>query len=477
MNRLFQIILILILIGSCNPDRHLMPITTSSEEARVLFVQGRDYYENVHYQLSDSMMRLAIQMDSQFALAYLYLNQSVGLDDAKALKDQVSIGERLLIDAVAAILTNDLDAALMAIDSLVMLYPKDKYCLNRASRYYWRAGKMQKAEKFSRMAITLDPYYAAAHNVLAFELIESEQYEEAKEAFEDYIELWSDKNLGVNANTMDSYAEMLWLTSDYQAALEAYRKTMQIDSGWTQSYRQIIWIYIHLEDFEEAIAHCNELYEMGDREERWAVSMKANICLIRGDVDGALRVMDDYNEVCYEKSNLSRVVRNLYHKGWYAMRAGHEKQAIEIFHEGMSLLSDSSRQINDSDGLMMLFHGGLSVAYGQNDNMLDAETSLSRARAYFSDFSSITYFKSWMKTFEGIYEINMGNFDTAISILTPPGYYNPHHQFYLAKAYELRSDIEMAYKYYRKVTFQPDPLMTGMFYKESKEKCMALRNE
>jgi len=75
-----------------------MTITTSSDEALKLFLDGRDKLDNIETAAAAPLFDKAIEKDPNFALAYLYRSQSGGgfkifrknLEKAVSLADKVS---------------------------------------------------------------------------------------------------------------------------------------------------------------------------------------------------------------------------------------------------------------------------------------------------------------------------------------------------------------------------------------------------
>ena len=55
-----------------------VPVTTTSKEARDLFMQGRDKLDNSEAVAASALFDQAIQKDPNFAMAYLYRSQSGG---------------------------------------------------------------------------------------------------------------------------------------------------------------------------------------------------------------------------------------------------------------------------------------------------------------------------------------------------------------------------------------------------------------
>ena len=68
---LFCAVIVTFFFSSCSTKEKEMPITTSSEEARQLFIQGREDLFNAEIEKAAKLFEDAIKKDSTFALAYL----------------------------------------------------------------------------------------------------------------------------------------------------------------------------------------------------------------------------------------------------------------------------------------------------------------------------------------------------------------------------------------------------------------------
>jgi hypothetical protein len=94
-----------------------IPITTSSEEARQLYVKGRDLAEKLRATDARGLYAQAAAKDSSFALAQLGLANTAGtakeffdaLGQAVLLSGKVSEPERLIIAGVDAGAKGDVD--------------------------------------------------------------------------------------------------------------------------------------------------------------------------------------------------------------------------------------------------------------------------------------------------------------------------------------------------------------------------------
>src|SRR6056297_1435336 len=81
-----------------------IPLTTQSDEAKTLFVEGRTLFDNLRFDEARKVFDEALQKDPQFALANVYRALSSTTDsdfvrhlsEAVSVKSEVSDGERLL---------------------------------------------------------------------------------------------------------------------------------------------------------------------------------------------------------------------------------------------------------------------------------------------------------------------------------------------------------------------------------------------
>ena len=109
-------------------------ITTSSEEALKYFLEGRDKQENIALNSAAKLLDKAIEIDPDFALAYLYRADSGGdfniqrkhLEKAVSLVDKVSEGEKHWILARKAYADSDTPKMKEHMEHLMKLYPSDK---------------------------------------------------------------------------------------------------------------------------------------------------------------------------------------------------------------------------------------------------------------------------------------------------------------------------------------------------------------
>jgi tetratricopeptide (TPR) repeat protein len=217
-------------------------ITTASDEARDLYMQGRALLDNLHAAEANAVFAQAIQADAEFAMGYLMLAQTSqtaadffeAVGKAESLAGGASEGEQLAIRALVASSKNDQAGQLEALKQLVALYPQDERTHTQLANYLNGVQEFAAAIEHYGHAAAINPDFATAYNSMGYAYRSLEDFENAKAAFARYVELIPDE-----ANPYDSYAELLMEMGNYDESIENYRKALAIDPGFAASYAGI----------------------------------------------------------------------------------------------------------------------------------------------------------------------------------------------------------------------------------------------
>src|ERR1700749_1877552 len=215
-----------------------IPVTTSSEEARKEFQQGRDMAERLLAQHSLQHFDKAISLDPNFALAELgraNASQSAKeffdhLKKAVDLSGKASEGERLLILATQAGANGEALKQKENLDRLVAAHPDDERAHFQLGGYYFGQQDFTQAIEHYKKATELAPNYSPAYNILGYADRQNGDYTNAEQAFKKYIEL-----IPNDPNPYDSYAELLLKTGKYDDAIAQYRKALSLDPNFINS--------------------------------------------------------------------------------------------------------------------------------------------------------------------------------------------------------------------------------------------------
>jgi tetratricopeptide (TPR) repeat protein len=215
-----------------------MPVTTSSPKSRELFGRALTDYENLYLERANIGWRAAVQADPNFALAYVFIayNSSdpaeakAAQEKAKLLAAKASPGERLLIQWITSVRENNFIAGISAMNDMLEMFPKDKHLAYLAGNWMMGQNSYEQAQKTLQEALAIDKNYPPALNDLAYCYAQSREYPKAFEVMERYVAA-----LPTLPNPQDSYAEILRMSGNFNAALEHYRAALKIDPWFDYS--------------------------------------------------------------------------------------------------------------------------------------------------------------------------------------------------------------------------------------------------
>jgi len=243
-----------------------IPITTASEEARAVFLEGRVLSDNLRTDEAREHFDKAIELDPDFAQAYLYRsfaftsNEDLKshLKQAVALADNVSEGEQLLIKQSKAFnLDNNLGEWLELRRQLAQKYPGDKRARNLLGVAYFSRDEDAKAIAEFEAAVALDKNFPPPYNQLGYAYREIREYEKAEQAFKDYISL-----IPYDPNPYDSMADLYVKMGRFEEAIENYQKAVEQDPVFGISQQKIGTSLVFLGRYDEGREACKKAIEM-----------------------------------------------------------------------------------------------------------------------------------------------------------------------------------------------------------------------
>jgi tetratricopeptide (TPR) repeat protein len=216
-----------------------VPITTASEEARKLYVDGRDLLERLRGTDGRRLFEQAVGKDPNFALAYVGLANTSGTNrefvdavtKAVALADKVSDGERHQILALDSALKGDPAGNLMHVKELVRLFPNDERAHTQLGVLYFGRQDYPNAIAEFEKSTSINPRFSPPYNQLGYAYKFTDRLKEAEAVFKKYTELIPD-----DPNPYDSYAELLMKMGRFDESITAYEKALSIDPNFVNSY-------------------------------------------------------------------------------------------------------------------------------------------------------------------------------------------------------------------------------------------------
>jgi tetratricopeptide (TPR) repeat protein len=216
-----------------------IPLTTSSDEARKLYLEGRDLNEKLRATDARKRFEQAAAKDPGFAMAQVGLANTAGTAKeffeaagrAVVLAPKASEPERQVICALDAGGRGEPARQKECLAKLLQLVPDDERAHNLMALYHF--GRQETAEAIAEFqkATTINPQFSAPYNQLGYAYRSMGKYGEAEQAFKKYIEL-----IPNDPNPYDSYAELLMKMGRFEDSIKQYEKALSIDPNFVASY-------------------------------------------------------------------------------------------------------------------------------------------------------------------------------------------------------------------------------------------------
>jgi len=350
-----------------------VPITTSSEEARKEFLQGRDLSERLLGQESLQHFDKALAADPDFASAELArANNSPTAKEffehqkkAVSLADKVSDGEKLFILANEAAANGDTAKQQDDLQKLVAAFPNDERAQFALAGFYFGQQDMDQAVEHYKKATTLAPTYSPAYNVLGYAYRQQGNYADAEQAFKKYIDL-----IPNDPNPYDSYAELLLKMGRFDDSLAEYHKALSIDPHFNPSYFGISADLMYQGKPDEAAAELQKMADQArnDGELRTAFFGMAVVATDRGKLDQALLAMDKEFAVAEKKNDVASMAADLQAKGNILAEMQRYADAKKQFDRSLQLIEASSLSQEIKENAKLLHQSNLTaLAIGKKD--------------------------------------------------------------------------------------------------------------
>ncbi len=380
------------------PAPTTVPITTSSEQARAAYLEGRALAESLRATDARSHFERAVQLDPNFAMAHLGMANTsptaaeffASLERAVASMAGASKGERLQIEAFAAAVNGEPARQKELLDALVAAFPDDPRAQNALGGYYFGRQEWSEAASRYRRVTELEPSFSQAYNQLGYALRFEGDYAGAEAAFQRYVALVPDE-----PNPYDSYAELLMRMGRFDESIGRYREALERNPSFVASYLGIALDQTLLGNGDAARATLAELEAKArnDGERRAACFQAAVTRLHEGDADGALVDLTRQYSIAEAGGDKAAMAGDLNLMGNVLLSAGRTDEALAKFEQGVET-SDASNATAEVKGAVHRNHdfdlGRVQLARGQVEPA--AETS---ARYLAATEASGVAFERW----------------------------------------------------------------------------------
>lgn len=236
-----------------------IPITTHSVTAQRAYEMGMVQREDrLFVDEGLAFFREAVKADPQFALGHAALGYFTA--DPKEEKQESALAEKfigsaspdeqLLVRWMNGTKNGDLVPAISAMNDLLAKYPNDMRLGNMTAEWLCsNQGAFEHGEAILVRLLKSDPRYFPAMNNLAYCYAMSGQPSLAPPLMTQYVAA-----LPNEPNPQDSYGEIMRMLGDYPAALDHYRKALEINPKFNPSQVGLATTYALMGDQRKARA-------------------------------------------------------------------------------------------------------------------------------------------------------------------------------------------------------------------------------
>jgi tetratricopeptide (TPR) repeat protein len=483
MRALISLTLVVVLalgITGCikKADDGKIPITTSSDEARKEFLEGRGLAEKLLLTNSIQHFDKAIALDSGFASAYL--NRAIASSTAKdflfylkkaiALKKQCTEGERLLILSAEAGTNENTVKQKEYLDKLITLYPNDERVRLNLGGYYFGQQEYTQAIEQYKKAVEIAPDYSPAYNILGYGYKQIENYQEAEKAFKKYIGL-----IPNDPNPYDSYAELLLKMGRFDESIANYQKALKVDQNFVSSRIGIATNYMYKGEQDSGSAELKKLSAMArnDGEQRQALFTQMVLYVDAGKMDLALQELEKQYMLGEKTNDVAAMSADCGFKGDILLTMGKYNDAFTAYEKSEQLIasSDLSQELKENAQLFLHYHRAV-VALGKKD--------MKKAKVETEEFSKEAGAN------KNVNQIQLGNQlagrialaekknDTAVAELLQANQQDPNNLYRLALAYQAKGNKVKAKEFCKKAAqFNGLPALNYAFIRMKAEKLLS----
>lgn len=349
-----------------------IPITTTSDEARALYIQARELGDQLRLKEQKSLLEQALVKDSTFARAYLdlaYRQQTIAdirayVAKAAVFSEKASPAEQMLAQALQAQLDNDRGKEKELREDLAHLFPNDKRVWYNLGLFEQNLqGNVEASISHFLKAIEIDPKYHIAYNNLGYAYSTLGRYDDAERTFRKYVEL-----LPNESNPHDSYAEVLMKQGKFNESIAEYKKSLAIDSTFYFSLLGLGTDYAFIGNGDEGRAQFKKLFDSPARwvERYQAVDAAARSYLMEGNYEKAAQELERELALTLQQEDTTSAVYVAAGAAEILAQAGKNKEADSKLARAKHLAGAVATAQPTSYAATSILHAEIVLALSRN---------------------------------------------------------------------------------------------------------------
>ena len=353
-----------------------LPVTTSSEKARALYVKGMEDYENLYLERCNEDWRAAVKEDPNLAVAWAWIAFNSGNPEevsaarakAKEIAPKLTPGEQLMIAWIAKVQEGDFLGGITAMNDMLEMYPRDKHLYYLAGNWLMGENGNDQAKRFMEKALAIDKTFPAALNDLAYVEARERQFDKAFAAMDRYVAL-----LPKEPNPQDSYGELKRMAGDFDSALAHYQAALRMDPDFVSSQLGLGDTYALMGNQEQARIEYNKAIRYAHNEaDRLTYGMQKAMTYVRdGNYAEADKQFQEIAETAHAKEQDLQEAQALRHMAEYQADDNVALKHLKLAEESLSHRSTISAGDRDEELSRILRNRVVHAARSGNQTLAD----------------------------------------------------------------------------------------------------------
>lgn len=454
------------IIGEIEGGRTFSQICTENPDALRHFLHGEEARNKLNSDQAIDEYRTTLENDPNFSLARLNFadvllfrglreDARTNLEEALEKKDKLISYDMLRLRALMSRIDFKPIQERQYIRQLIEAFPFKKEYHYEFAESYFSCGDADEAIKHYLKALELDPFYALAHNHIAFCYSWIGRHNLAEEHFKKYVELDN------TANSYDSLASGYSYAGKNDEAVEALNKGIAIDPGLDYLYQGLARNYLlkgFLTKADEALQEGIAVAKRGTSRAN-ARFYLAYLELLRGDADKAKQVLKPVIDFYSDKQYVKRVDESPNQPFWLmgliSTQKGDLKRLGDILSKMEQKIDDNKVNATNYFPIYKFYiHLKILEAYLKQDGnevlkyIIEGERIQNKMGYWSSMFDMAFFFDEYARIL-----IDLKKWDEALELLNNVIAYNPNYaasRLKLVKVYLKNNDLDGARAHYQK---------------------------
>ena len=418
-----------------------MTLTTSSVEARAIFLEARWQYENFHLWAALELLETALELDPEFAMAHSYLGLAAptaalrgeAMDKAQQLGVVCSAAEQLFIEALVAGAQGNPKLAVKLMSKVSKLHPYDSRPSYFAGLYYYRdLDDLEMASEWLNRSRTNAPLFPPTLNTLGYLYMDADNLGAAESVLREQLELLPDQ-----PNPYNSMGDLFMKAGRHEEAVNYYAQAVALDSTFALAQRNIginlVWGHRY-EEGRKAIMKSIEMASIqSGKIAGWGALVRSYLYERQhgAALDACRQAIAKAAELGYPGLQTSyELLRSL-----ISIRMADYEQAKTALDVAQSVVNNANMPTYSKlSWKRRILIGRTALAAGQNDYALaNRQSALLLQSIQQADNPQLMALYHLAK---GKTDLVQGKFVTAIDQLELTNMHSPYDVYYLAVAYQ-----------------------------------------